>query len=215
MPQIEAPFIMAHTRSGAAPDVPEVELRLADDAIALWEATEETTGETNLAPPFWAFAWAGGIALARFLIDNPGWVADKAVLDLASGCGVVAIAAAKAGAARVTANEIDPLAAAAIRLNVEVNGVEIDVALGDLLDGDGGEAHLILAGDVFYSRDMADRVLGFLLRAKERGARVLVGDPERAFLPRQRFRALAAYDVRTTTALEDSDIKQTTIWQLL
>lgn len=215
MPQIDTPFIMDHTRSGGAPDVPEVELRLADDAIALWEATEAAAGGTDLPPPFWAFAWAGGIALARFLIDNPEWVADKAVLDLASGCGVVAIAAAKAGAARVTANEIDPMAIAAIRVNVEANAVEIDVELGDLLDGDGGEAQLILAGDVFYSRDMADRILGFLLRAKKRGAHVLVGDPERAFLPRQRFESLAVYDVRTTTVLENSDTKRTTIWRLV
>lgn len=214
MPQATELFITDHTTVGLAPDLPEVQLCLATDAIALWEATEAVTGTGSLPPPFWGFAWAGGIALARYVMDNRHLIADKVVLDLASGCGVVAIAAAKAGALRVIANEIDPMAAAAIGVNADINAVVVDIELGDLLDGDGGDANLVIAGDVFYSRDMADRVLAFLLRSRSRGAEILVGDPERAYLPRQRFQPLAVYDVQTTTALEDAEIKRTTVWRL-
>jgi predicted nicotinamide N-methyase len=214
VPQLTASFILRNTASGTAPDVPEVRLRLADEAIGLWEATEAESGGGELPPPFWAFAWAGGIALARYVLDHPAEVAGKTVLDLASGGGLVAIAAARAGARSVRANEIDPAAAEAIVLNAAANGVELDVELGDLLDRD-TDAEVVLAGDVFYTKNMSDRVLTFLTRARSRGSRVLVGDPDRPFIPRQRFASLGGYDVRTTVALESTPVKRTTVWALI
>jgi predicted nicotinamide N-methyase len=195
--------------------VPEVRLHLADEAISLWERTEAELGCTGLPPPFWAFAWAGGQALARYVLDHPDLVEGRRVLDMASGCGVVAIAAAMAGASTVTASDVDELAVAAIGLNAQANGVAVCGSLEDLLDGDAGGAEVVLAGDVFYQRAMAGRVLPFLGRARQGGARVLVGDPERAYLPRRWFKALARYQVPVTRALEDADVKATTVWRLL
>jgi predicted nicotinamide N-methyase len=207
-------FVRAHTRPAPASFVPEVTLRLADDAIALWESTEEAAGG-QLPPPFWAFAWAGGQALARYLLDHPDLVAGRRVLDLAAGGGIVSIAVAKAGAAVVTAVEIDPTALTALAINAAANAVAIDTALGDLLDDvPPPDIEVITAGDVFYSRQMADRVLAFLARAADRGALVLVGDPGRAYLPRERLTALATYDVPTTFALENAEVKQATVWRL-
>jgi predicted nicotinamide N-methyase len=206
-------FVRAHTRLVPATYVPEVVLHLADDAVALWVRTEQETG-VQLPPPFWAFAWAGGQALARYLLDNPDLVAGRTVLDLASGGGIVAIAAAKAGAARVTATEIDPAALAALTLNAEANGVAVETILGDVLDDDGPAAELVTAGDVFYSRDMAARVLAFLQRMAAAGARVLVGDPGRAYVPRECLTSLASYEVPTTYDLESAPVKTTTVWEL-
>jgi predicted nicotinamide N-methyase len=206
-------MLRSHTRLAGVPFVPEVRLHQADDAITLWERTEEETGTTQ-PPPFWAFAWAGGQALARYVLDNPGLVAGRTVFDLASGSGLVAIAAAKAGAAAVTANEIDPLAVEAVAANAAANGVEVTTALGDVLAGDAGGAGVVLAGDVFYSRPMTERVLPFLERAAARGATVLVGDPGRAYLPRGRFAAVAAYEVPVPRALEDAEFKTTTVYRL-
>jgi predicted nicotinamide N-methyase len=209
-----ADFIRAHTAAAAPPYVPEIRLHLADEPIELWERTEQERGG-QLPPPFWAFAWAGGQALARYLLDHPDLVSGRTVFDLAAGSGLVAIAAAMAGAAEVTANEIDPYAAVAVALNASTNGVAVAVAFGDRLDGDAQGAEVVLAGDVFYSRPMTERVLPFLLRARARGARVLVGDPGRAYLPHDHFTAVATYEVPVTHALESAEVKVTTVWALL
>lgn len=203
-------FVTGHTRLRATPFVPEVRLYLADEAIELWERTEESSGERR-PPPFWAFAWAGGQALARYVLDHPELVAGRRVFDLAAGSGLVAVAAGLAGAAAVTANEIDPYAAAAIELNAAANGVEVSVVLGDELAGDAGGAEVVLAGDVFYSKLMTDRIVPFLARAHARGALVLVGDPGRAYVPASGFTRVVAYDVPVTRALEDADRKPTAV----
>jgi predicted nicotinamide N-methyase len=209
-----AAFVLANTRLGTPPFLPELRLHLAADAFALWEETERRQGGGVAAPPFWAFPWAGGQALARHVLDHPEAVAGRRVLDLASGSGLVAVAAARAGAARVTANEIDGYAAAAITLNAAANGVPVEVRHEDLLDGTPDGAEVVLAGDVFYSRDFATRVLAFLDRARDGGADVLVGDPGRAYLPRERLTEVASHDVPVVRALEDSDRKTVTVWRL-
>jgi predicted nicotinamide N-methyase len=206
-------FVRANTTLRPAPFVPEVRLYRADEAFDLWELTEEQAGAEGLAPPFWAFAWAGGQGLARYVLDHPELVRGRRVLDLAAGSGLVAIAAALAGAASVLASEIDPLAVAAIGLNASANGVTIEATLADVLDGDGAPADVVLAGDVFYEREFAGRVLPFLDRAGQRGADIAVGDPGRAYLPRTGFEMLASYDVPVIRALEDADTKRTTVWR--
>jgi predicted nicotinamide N-methyase len=206
-------FVLANTRLAAVPSVPEIRLHLAEEPFGLWEKTERKLGGTGLPLPFWAFAWAGGVALARYVLDHPDVVAGRSVLDLASGSGLVAIAAAKAGAATVTANEVDGFARAAIALNVEANGVAVAGTFEDVLDGDGAGAEVVLAGDVFYERPMAERVRPFLERAWTRGAHVLVGDLGRAYLPSSGFEAIASYDVPVTRALEDAEVKRTTVWR--
>jgi predicted nicotinamide N-methyase len=193
--------------------VPEILLHLADDAFDLWEKTEADLGQTGLPPPFWAFTWPGGQALARHVLDHPDLVTGRTVFDLASGSGLVAIAAAKAGAATVTANDIDRFAGAAITLNAEANGLTLAHILADTLDGDACGAEVVLAGDVFYDQPMAERVLPFLARAQARGADVLVGDPGRAHLPCTRFTALVTYDVPVARALEGVDVKRATVWR--
>ncbi len=215
-----ADFIRAHTRLITPPLVPEVRLHLAAEAIGLWEETERQAGRTGLDPPFWAFPWAGGQALARFLLDHPERVAGRVVLDMASGSGLVAIAAARAGAARVTASDTDPVARTAIAINAAVNDVTPTVRPGDLLGdqpaqppGSRPGADLVVVGDAFYQRELARRMLGFLDRAAARGASVLVGDPGRAYLPRGRLRAIAVYDVPVLADLEDASVKRTTIWE--
>lgn len=199
-------FVVSHTTPVPVPLVPEVTLHSADEVIGLWEETE------RLAPPFWAFPWAGGQALARYVLDHPSTVDGHRVLDLASGSGLVAIAAALAGARSVTANDIDPLAAAAIAVNARINHVDIRVALGDLLDEDGEEFDVVLAGDVFYDRDMAARVEPFLLAAHRRGTLVLVGDPQRSFLPRDWTR-VDAFPVPVPRDLEGVETRTTTVWR--
>jgi predicted nicotinamide N-methyase len=206
-------FVRANTQLVAPTHVPEIRLHLADEAFTLWRMTEEEFGLGDL-PPFWAFAWAGGQALARYLMDHPDLVKGRRVFDLASGSGIVAIAAAKAGAATVAASDIDRLAISAIGLNAELNDVLVAIMQDDLLDRDPGPAEVVLAGDVFYEKSMADRVLPFLERARAHGALVLVGDPDRAFLPRPRFERLATYQVSVTPALEDSGVKRTIVWRL-
>lgn len=208
-------FVRAHTRLSHAPHVPEIQLYLAEDAFDLWERTEAETGETGMAPPFWAFAWAGGQALARYVLDNPSTVAGKHVLDLASGCGIVAVAAAMAGASRVVANEIDQFAVDAIELNAQANDVAVETVFGDMVDGDADGADVLLAGDIFYDRAMTDRMMPFIGRLRQRGATVLVGDPGRAHLPRARFRELVRYDVPVPKALEDAEVKTTIVFSPL
>lgn len=208
-----ASFVLATCRLGAVPEVGQIRLHLAGDVIGLWQRTEDELGPGQ-PPPFWAFAWPGGLALARYLLAHPDLVAGRTVLDLGSGSGLVAIAAAMAGAARVLASEIDPLAIAAIGLNARANAVPAPAVLGDVLDGDGEGAEVVLAGDVWYSRPLAERVLGLIERAAAQGASVLTGDIGRAFLPRERFRVVEASDIPVIAELEDSSVKRTMIWAL-
>jgi predicted nicotinamide N-methyase len=205
-------YLRTHTRLAPVPFVPELVLHQADEPIALWAETEGAG--VAQPPPFWAFAWAGGQALARHVLDSPTLVADRAVLDLATGSGLVAIAAARAGARPVTANDIDPLSLAATTANAEANAVSLRTVEGDLLDNPAPEYGVILAGDVFYSREMAGRVLPFLRRAASRGALVLVGDPGRAYLPADAMIKQAAYDVPVSEALESVPVRRTTVWQV-
>lgn len=188
------------------PFVPEVRLHLAEDAIVWWARMEADAGR-SLPPPFWASAWPGGQALARHLLDHPELVAGRRVLDLAAGSGLVAIAAALAGAERVVANDIDPYAVAAVTVNARANRVIVDVTGGDLL-GSRVRADLLVAGDVFYSPEMAARVLPFLQRTAADGVEVLVGDPGRGHLPAGRMEAVASYPVPTTEPFVDSPVRR-------
>jgi predicted nicotinamide N-methyase len=209
-----AGFIRVHTRLGVPSHVPEIRLHLADDVFALWERLESELCRPGLAPPFWGAAWAGGQALARYLLDVPERVAGRTVFDLASGCGLVAIAAALAGAATVTANEIDAYAVAAIGMNAAANGVTVECVLGDVLDREPPEAAVVLAGDVCYDRKLVDRLLPFLEKARARGSEVLIGDPGRTYLPAGGFEALAVYEVPAPTELEGVDVRRSTVWRL-
>ena len=206
-------FILGQTRLIPVPHVPEIRLHLATEAMELWQKTEEELGEMGLPPPFWAFAWAGGQALARYVLDHPESLRGRSVLDVASGSGLVAIAAAMSGAAHVEASDIDAFAAEAIALNATANGVQVAPRLGDLLDSDEGW-EVVLAGDIFYDRDIAARMEAWLRRLESRGARVLIGDPGRSYLPQERLVELAAYSVPVTRALEDAEIKRAKVWRL-
>lgn len=200
MPLPDEDVVRRNTTVGRCPLVPEVALHLAEDIEALWRVVGE-----DGPPPYWAFGWLGGQALARYLLDHPQEVAGLRVLDLATGSGLVAIAAAKAGAASVVAADIDPLSAEAVRLNATLNDVTAEMVLADLLTGDPPDVDVILAGDVCYDRDMTPRVLGWLDRF---GGRVLLGDPGRAYLPQTGFVEVASYDVPTTRALEGVETKR-------
>jgi predicted nicotinamide N-methyase len=209
-----AAFIRANTTLMTPPLVPEVTLHLAHEAVPIWQKTEDELGEIGLPPPFWAFAWAGGQALARHILDHPEIVRGRSVVDLASGSGLVGIAAMKAGASQVLAADIDQFATVAMGLNAAQNGVAIAVTASDLLDAPPPEADVILVGDLFYEQDLAARVYGWLVRAVEQGTAVLIGDPGRSYLPRDRLENLAEYKVRVTRDLEDSEIKWTSVWRL-
>jgi predicted nicotinamide N-methyase len=210
-------IVRASTKLGPVALVPEIRLYQASEPIGVWQHTERATGRTGLDPPFWAFAWAGGQALARYLLDHPEVVAGRQVIDVASGSGLVAIAAVKAGAAMVTAYDIDLLAAAAIAVNAEANGVPVPAVCADVLSDEDLPApgtDLVLVADAFYEQDLAGQVLEFLDRSRARGAAVLAGDFGRRYLPRARLVPLASYDVPGLAALEDRDVKRTTIWTL-
>jgi predicted nicotinamide N-methyase len=208
-------FIRANTRPRAVPLAPEIVLFVADEAVPLWHKTEEELGEAGLPPPFWAFAWAGGQALARHVLDNPALVRGKTVLDLASGSGLVGIAAMKAGALSVTVADIDAFACAAANLNAAQNRVTLTACQDDLLAGTHSDRwDVILAGDIFYERDTAQRAFDFLLGHAARGTTVLIGDPGRSYLPRDKLRRVADYSVPMTRDLEDTEIKQTAVWEL-
>jgi predicted nicotinamide N-methyase len=194
--------------------VPEIPLHIAEESVPIWQKTEEELGEMNVPPPYWAFAWAGGQALARYLLDNPGLVDDRCVLDLGSGSGLVAIAAAKAGARRALAADIDAFAVAAIELNAAANGVALETTADDLLATPVAGFDVVLIGDLFYERPLAERVLSFAGAAVAQGALVLSGDPRRSYFPADRFHILAEYSVPVTRELEDSEIKHTAVWQL-
>jgi predicted nicotinamide N-methyase len=206
-------FIRSETRLRPVPHAPEISLHVADEATELWQRTEEELGEIGLPPPFWAFAWAGGQALARYILDHPETVRGRRVLDFASGSGLVAVAAMKAGAAEVTACDIDPFAIAAIGLNAEANGVSAIIPLqADIVGQDRGW-DTVLAGDICYERDLAQRVTDWLFALSRRGATVLIGDPGRSYLPKERLENLAVYEVPVTRTLEDSDIKKSSVWR--
>lgn len=205
-------FILDNTALIAPPHVPEIELHLADEAHDLWRLTEDELQERGLPPPFWAFAWAGGQGLARYLLDNPGVVAGRPVLDFATGSGLVAIAAARCGASPVLASDIDPFCGAAVALNAPANGVAIDFVSADLIGDDRGWG-VVLAGDVFYEKPLADRLVPWFSALAARGAAVLVGDPGRSYLPKDRLALLADYQVPVSRALEDSEVKRTRVWR--
>ena len=205
-------FIRTHTRIMAAPLTPELRFHLADETIAIWQETEEALGEAGLPPPFWAFAWAGGQALARYLMDNPGLVKGRHVLDFASGCGIAAIGAAKAGAAQVEASEIDAFAVEAIRANASLNAVDVMAEKSDLVGEDRGW-DVVLAGDVFYEGPGAQRIANWLQALHRRGCLVLIGDPGRHFLPRTQLEPLARYDTPVSRDLEDRDVRLARVWR--
>ncbi len=206
-------FIRTSTRIGAVPGLP-IRMHLADELTPIWEATEKDLAEANVAPPFWAFPWAGGQALARYVLDNPEIVRGKLVLDIACGSGLVGIAAALAGAAEVVANDIDPICEAAVALNAELNGVSISYAGGDLLHGDPPDFDVILAADVFYEQTPARLFRAMLARAHANGAAVFAGDPGRTYFPRDAFRQVAEYAVETTTEIENHPVKTARVWTL-
>ncbi len=224
-------FVTDNTELAPVAFVPEIRLRQAEEPIGLWELSE---GEyhSDQPPPFWAFAWAGGQALARYLLDHPETVAGRRVLDVATGSGLVAVAAARAGAAHVRAVDIDPLAVAAVGCNAQANGVSVEGVVADVLDAEwsascpgAGPAEpepstdvvgfdVVLAGDAFYSQAMSDRMTGFLKRVARHGAHVLAGDPERTFLRRELFRLAAAYEVPVPRVLEGVRVRRTSVWEL-
>ncbi len=207
-------FVKANTLVRPVPHCPEIRLHVADEALPLWEKTEEELGEIGLPPPFWAFAWAGGQALARYLLDHPETVAGRRVLDLGAGSGLVAVAAMAAGAEIAVAADPDPWAEAAIGLNAELNEVTVEATTQDVLDGPALPFDLVTVGDLFYERPLALRVLAFLDRSMAAGAEVLVGDPGRTYLPKERLGHLAQYEIATPRALEDMEIKKTSVWAL-
>jgi predicted nicotinamide N-methyase len=213
-PEAAAAFVARQTAIGRAPLVPELALHLASEITPIWQATEQGLARQGIEPPYWAFAWPGGQALARFVLDDPAQVAGRRVLDLAAGGGIAAIAAARAGAAEVTAAEIDPLAAAAIRANATLNGVAVAVALADPLLSP-PEAEVILAGDVCYEARMTARVVPWLRAAAGRGIAVLLADPGRAYLPREGLVPLARYEVAVTRELEDRLVRVTIVYRVL
>ncbi len=208
-----AAFIRANTALLAPPLSPELRLHLAYEALPLWEKTEAELGAIGLPPPFWAFAWAGGQALARYVLDNPEIAAGKSVLDFAAGSGLVGIAAIKAGAARASCAEIDATACAAITLNAEANGAVLAATSADLIGTDAGW-EVVLVGDAFYEKPLADRLLPWLANLARRGALVLIGDPGRSYFPKEGLTLLATYEVRVTRELEDAEVKKTRVWRL-
>lgn len=214
-----AGFIRANTRLQAPPHVPEIRLHLADEAMALWKLTEDELDTLGLPLPFWAFAWAGGQALARWVLDHPETVAGRDVLVFAGGSGLEAIAAVMSGAKRVLATDIDPFAQAAMALNAEANGVAFATSALDVLERPFADLpfrpETVLFGDVCYEQPLATRVADFAAQGAAVGALALVGDPGRSYLPRERMVRLAEYRVPTTRALEDAEVKCTGVWRFL
>jgi predicted nicotinamide N-methyase len=208
-----AAFIRAETRLLPVPHAPEISLHVAEEATALWQKTEDELEQMGLPPPFWAFAWAGGQALARYILDHSDLVRGRTVLDVASGSGLVAIAAAMAGAAEVQAADIDAFAAAAIAINAEANRVSVAPRLADLVGTDEGW-DVVLTGDIFYERDIAARMWPWLAALEARGATVLIGDPGRSYLPKDKVEQIAQYRVQVTRELEDAEIKLSRVWRI-
>jgi predicted nicotinamide N-methyase len=210
-----AVFVRRNTVVAAPPLVPEIRLHLATEITPIWQATEETLARNAMPPPFWAFAWAGGQALARYLLDHPDLVAGRLVLDFGAGSGLVAIAAARAGAASVAAAEIDHFAAAAIAANAALNEVAVAVTTTNVLEAVDASWEVVTAGDVCYEQPMAGQVTTWLLALARRGSLVLLGDPGRAYLPQRNLVERARYIVPTSRELEDRDTREGIVWQLL
>jgi predicted nicotinamide N-methyase len=204
-------FIRENTSILMPPLVPEIKLHLAHEALAIWQKTEDELGEIGLPPPFWAFAWAGGQALARYILDNPKIVKGQSVIDIASGSGLVGIAALKAGAASVVAADIDQFSMAAIELNATLNNVEISRTSDDLLVNPPPHVDVILVGDLFYEKSVAEKCFAWL---QQSNAQILIGDPGRSYLPKSKLAQIASYAVPVSRDLEDAEIKQTAVWRL-
>jgi len=206
-------FVRTNTAVEVPPLIPEIRLYLANEVVPLWQATEVDLDALGVPPPYWAFAWAGGQALARYVLDSPEIVAGRTVLDFASGSGLAAIAAAMAGAETVTATDIGPYASAAIGLNAALNGVSVEVATGDMI-GSRGPWDVVLAGDICYERPAAERITAWLRGLVTQDCLVLLGDPGRTYLPRQGLERLIAYGVKTSRELEDSDLRNAVVWRV-
>lgn len=207
-------FISENTVSVFPALLPEIALQLALQSIPIWQKSEEVLGQLNVPPPYWAFAWPGGQALGRYLLDHPNLVANKRVLDLGCGSGLAGIAAMKAGAAHVLACDIDAYALAAAGINAKANGVRLELTSENLLDKDPNPFDVVLVGDLFYERQLADLVMAFANRAAALGSLVLIGDPQRNYFPRGRFTLVAEYQVAVTRDLEDVEIKLTAVWRV-
>lgn len=207
-------FIRDNTKILSPPLVPEIQLHLAEESLPIWRKTEEELGEMNVPPPYWAFAWAGGQALARYILDTPDLVSRRRVLDLGAGSGLTAIAAMKAGALSVLAADIDTLALVATQLNATANEVVVATDASDLLAAPPGDFGVILVGDLFYERQLAERVTAFIDAAVANGAVILIGDPQRNYFPKGKFTQVAEYSVPVTRELEDALIKRTAVWRL-
>ena len=212
-------FIRSQTVLVAPPLTPEIKLHLATEITPIWEATEETLAKGNIPPPYWAFAWPGGQALTRYLMDNSDWVKNRRVLDFAAGSGLTAIGVAKAGAASIEAAEIDAFAIAAIELNAAANNVAVQVIMDDVIgqgvDRDAGRWDVVLAGDVCYEKPMADRVIAWFRQLAARGVTILMGDPGRTYLPGSGLVEVARYQVPTSLELEDRILRETIVWRLM
>lgn len=207
-------FVLRQTRLRAVPGLAGLRLHLADEVLPLWRAVQLETGDPEAALPYWAFAWGGGLALASYLREHPEAVAGRRVVDLASGSGLVAIAALQAGATEASGIDIDAFAAAAMALNAKANGVRLGLVRRDVLEEPPPDADIVLAGDCWYDATLAERVLPWLRRAQARGIEVLVGDPGRRYLPAGDLAELARYEVRTTTELEDLELKEGRVYAL-
>jgi predicted nicotinamide N-methyase len=207
-------FILRHTHLRRVPGLEEIRLHLADDVLSLWRAVQIETGDPDAALPYWAFAWAGGLAIGRYLHEHPEAVAGRRVFDLASGSGLCAIAAVQVGATEATGADIDAFATAAVDLNARANGHRVAAMRRDVLDDEPPDAEVILAGDCWYDERLAERVLPWLRRARSRGIDVLVGDPGRRYLPTHELVELAEYEVHTTTQLEDMEYKSGRVYAL-
>lgn len=208
------PFVLRHTTLRPLAGIDRIRLHQADEVLPLWRAVQVETGDPDAALPYWAFAWGGGLAIAHYLEEHPEAVSGRRVLDLGSGSGLCAIAAHRAGAGTVTAVDIDRFSIAAIELNARANHCRVATVGRDVLDDEPSEADIVLAGDTWYESALAVRVLPWLQRARASGARVLVGDPGRRYLPRDVLRELACYEVRTTTELEDLALKHGRVYGL-
>jgi predicted nicotinamide N-methyase len=206
-------FITENTKLISPPLVPEMVLHLAAESLPIWQKTEDELGEINLPPPYWAFAWAGGQAVGRYLIDHPEICRGQSVLDLGSGSGISAIAAAKTGALSVVAADIDKVALAACALNARANAADLKITGADLLAEPPRGEDIVIVGDLFYERQLADRVVAYIAEAKARGSAVFIGDPQRSYFPEGRYTRLAEYQVPVTRELEDAEIKRTAVWR--
>jgi predicted nicotinamide N-methyase len=215
--QFIAAFVRANTRLRPVPHVPEILLHVADATVPLWRKTEPELAAMGLPAPFWAFAWAGGQALARYVLDHRKEVAGRRVLDLGAGSGLVAIAAAQAGAAPVVASDVDAFAEQAVALNAQANGVYVEILRRDPLGDRAPIApryDVILAGDLFYERETAERAFAFLRHHAAAGTQVLIGEPGRSYLPQHRLRRCCEYSIAVARDLEDGDSRHTTVWML-